>query len=82
MTASPVRLSDGRLVVRHGTSEYEIPEHCPHLGAPLDQAYLNGPFLRCAWHGATFDVRTGERLRGPACPNLPTPGPNLPTPGK
>ncbi|WP_231334570.1 Rieske 2Fe-2S domain-containing protein [Actinomadura graeca] len=70
---SPERLSDGRLVVRYEGREYEIPEQCPHRGAPLAEGYLNGPFLRCAWHGATFDVRTGDRLRGPACPKLPAP---------
>ncbi|MGI8335648.1 Rieske (2Fe-2S) protein [Actinomadura scrupuli] len=70
---APVRLDDGRLVVRHEAREYVIPDHCPHRGAPLSEGYLSGPFLRCAWHGATFDIRTGERLRGPICPNLPTP---------
>ncbi|ROO90830.1 Rieske-like 2Fe-2S protein [Actinocorallia herbida] len=67
---TPARLADGRLVVRHGARDYVIPETCPHKGAPLADAYLAGPFLRCPWHGATFDVRTGQRLRGPVCPNL------------
>ncbi len=71
--SSPQRLPDGRLIVRHEGRDYQIPKACPHRGAPLADGYVNGPFLRCPWHGATFDVRTGERLRGPACPNLPQP---------
>jgi nitrite reductase/ring-hydroxylating ferredoxin subunit len=58
--------------VRVGDAEYEIEAHCPHLGGPLADGKLIGPFLRCPWHGATFDVRTGRRLRGPACRDLAT----------
>lgn len=36
---------------------------CMHLGGPL--ACVEGR-LQCAWHGATFDVKTGRRLSGPA----------------
>jgi nitrite reductase/ring-hydroxylating ferredoxin subunit len=61
---------DDRLIVYYGDRSYELPARCPHLGGPLIDGYLNGPFLRCAWHGATFDIRTGVRLRGPDCPNL------------
>jgi nitrite reductase/ring-hydroxylating ferredoxin subunit len=36
---------------------------CMHLGGPLEHC---GSYFRCAWHGATFDVSTGDRLSGPA----------------
>ncbi len=50
-----------------------IPTRCPHKGAPLvDGRILRGTFLECPWHGATFDLRTGRRLRGPECADLAT----------
>lgn len=73
MSSPRRRPGDGRLVVRHEDRDYEVPGTCPHRGAPLAEAYVHGPFLRCPWHGATFDVRTGARLRGPICPDLPEP---------
>jgi nitrite reductase/ring-hydroxylating ferredoxin subunit len=47
---------------------------CLHLGGPLEHC---GSHFRCAWHGATFDVDSGQRLSGPAgqgshLMNLPT----------
>jgi nitrite reductase/ring-hydroxylating ferredoxin subunit len=39
---------------------------CPHKGGPLTEGSLEGHVLTCPWHGAQFDVRTGEVLRGPA----------------
>ncbi len=62
---------EGRLVVRYGGDRsVEIPSRCPHRGAPLDGGRIFGSFLECPWHGATFDLRTGVRLRGPACGDL------------
>ena len=40
---------------------------CTHLGGPLEQ---RGQELVCAWHGATFDLATGNRLGGPALHRL------------
>lgn len=47
---------------------------CSHLGGPLEPC---GKELVCAWHGATFDLETGDRTAGPARPgsrlmHLPT----------
>ena len=47
---------------------------CSHLGGPLERC--DGEFV-CAWHGATFDAATGDRLAGPGRPgsrmmHLPT----------
>jgi nitrite reductase/ring-hydroxylating ferredoxin subunit len=61
---------DGCLFVRYRQDTYEVPARCPHLGGPLSRGTLTGPFLRCPWHGATFDIRTGSRLRGPDCADL------------
>ena len=39
---------------------------CTHLGGPLERCDMQ---FVCAWHGATFDVKTGTRLSGPAQPD-------------
>jgi nitrite reductase/ring-hydroxylating ferredoxin subunit len=62
----------GVIRVAVGPDLYEVPERCPHAGAPLAEAEISGPFIRCIWHGATFDVRDGRWLRGPLCPDLRT----------
>ncbi|PZT72279.1 MULTISPECIES: Rieske 2Fe-2S domain-containing protein [unclassified Streptomyces] len=62
---------DATLVVRLAGGAVRIPARCPHRGAPLAEAAVTGTLLVCPWHGATFDLRTGSRLRGPVCPDLP-----------
>lgn len=40
---------------------------CPHAAGPLGEGELvEGCLLRCPWHGATFDLRTGAVRSGPA----------------
>ncbi|MET0285862.1 MAG: Rieske (2Fe-2S) protein [Polyangiales bacterium] len=39
---------------------------CTHKGGPLSEGTVEGHVLTCPWHGAQFDLRTGEVLRGPA----------------
>lgn len=43
-----------------------IKDFCPHAGARLSEGALDGTVVTCPQHGSQFDVRTGERLRGPA----------------
>jgi nitrite reductase/ring-hydroxylating ferredoxin subunit len=48
-----------------------IANTCTHLGGPLEQ---HGQELVCGWHGARFDVTTGQPLSGPArCPLMVLP---------
>ena len=43
-----------------------VQNDCPHAGASLGAGKLDGWSLECPLHGATFDVRSGEVLSGPA----------------
>lgn len=43
-----------------------VADRCPHAGAVLSDAPLEDGVVTCPGHGSQFDVRTGERLRGPA----------------
>ena len=45
---------------------YAIDDTCTHRGGPLSEGELNGKEVTCPWHGAMFDVTTGQVLRPPA----------------
>lgn len=47
-------------------SFYAIDDTCTHLGGPLSEGFLDGKEVTCPWHGAVFDVTTGEALSPPA----------------
>jgi nitrite reductase/ring-hydroxylating ferredoxin subunit len=45
---------------------YAIDNTCTHRGGPLSEGVLDGKEVTCPWHGAVFDVTTGQVLRPPA----------------
>ncbi len=47
-------------------SFHAIDDTCTHRGGPLSEGVLEGKQVTCPWHGATFDVTTGEVLGPPA----------------
>ncbi|HMJ49298.1 MAG TPA: non-heme iron oxygenase ferredoxin subunit [Burkholderiales bacterium] len=49
---------------------YAINDTCSHQGGPLSEGELNGKQVTCPWHGAVFDVTTGEVLGPPASENV------------
>jgi len=54
------------LLVRVGREFFAVSPHCTHYNGPLAEGLLIGETVRCPWHHACFDVRTGEAVRAPA----------------
>lgn len=43
---------------------YAIAGECTHMGGPLAEGELDRTTVTCPWHGAMFDVTSGE-VQGP-----------------
>jgi NADPH-dependent 2,4-dienoyl-CoA reductase/sulfur reductase-like enzyme/nitrite reductase/ring-hydroxylating ferredoxin subunit len=54
------------LVVRSGSEIFALSAHCSHYHGPLAEGLVDGASVRCPWHHACFDLRTGEALHAPA----------------
>ena len=70
-------VADGAMLLGHAGGEavllarvdgvcYAVGATCTHYGGPLAEGRLDGADVRCPWHHACFDVRTGEARRAPA----------------
>jgi len=57
-----VKVADGFsvLVSEFEGKMYAYGSKCPHYGAPLVRGALMDGMVRCPWHGACFDIRTGQ----------------------
>ncbi|HEY1905877.1 MAG TPA: FAD-dependent oxidoreductase [Myxococcaceae bacterium] len=57
---------------RRGEEVFVLAGACGHYGAPLSDGIFIGYEVRCPWHHARFDVRTGEAVNPPSPRGLPT----------
>lgn len=59
-----VAMSDGKL--------YAVQGKCSHMGMPLSRGPVQDKTVRCAMHGAVFDLETGKVLRNTQARDLET----------
>jgi 3-phenylpropionate/trans-cinnamate dioxygenase ferredoxin subunit len=51
------------LIANVAGSYYAIANKCNHLGGSLANGKLVGSIVTCPWHGAQYDVKTGQAVR-------------------
>jgi nitrite reductase/ring-hydroxylating ferredoxin subunit len=72
---SEIAPGQGLLVNANGTeialfnvdgNYFALSNACTHEEGPLAEGEISGHEVICPWHGAKFDIRTGEVLGPPA----------------
>lgn len=59
---------DGKeiLIVNVNGKYYAISDRCGHMNTLLSLGSLNGNTVTCPFHGAQFDVTTGQKVKEPS----------------
>ena len=57
---------DDVLLARAGNEIFAVGAHCTHYHGPLSDGLVVDQTVRCPWHHACFNLKTGEPLRAPA----------------
>src|SRR6476659_1993568 len=59
------------IVLRRNEELLAIGATCTHYSGPLAEGLFGGDTVRCPWHHACFDLRTGAPVRAPALNPIP-----------
>lgn len=59
------------LLIKQNGKVNAIGNKCPHYGAPLNTGALGEGRVRCPWHGACFNIETGDVEDFPGLDSLP-----------
>jgi len=51
---------------------FAFEDICPHQHLPLADGLVANDTITCPYHGAIFNIKTGDVLAPPACENLRT----------
>ena len=66
-SAKCVELEDKTIALFNlGGEFYAIDNTCTHDGGPLDEGEVIGEEVECPWHGAMFNIKSGEVTMDPA----------------
>jgi len=57
---------DDVVLARAGEDLFAVGAHCTHYHGPLAEGLIVGDTVRCPWHHACFNLRTGDPVRAPA----------------
>ena len=60
------------VIVRIDEKIYALENRCTHEEFPLSDGWLDNDHLVCAFHGARFDLKTGDALSLPAYEGVKT----------
>lgn len=63
-----ITMANGRrlCLVRVHDEVFAVEDRCPHRDFPLSGGDVQDGCLECPFHGARFDVRTGQCISGPS----------------
>lgn len=65
-------IGDGKALLVHQNGQFSALGHkCTHYGAPLAKGYLGDGRVRCPWHGACFNLQTGDIEEFPGLDGIP-----------